>query len=163
MSLNILASEKFVFEKCSISISVPKDWQSARDMFGMPLTLMGSELNGGRPVVTITPTGLRDFKFDQKSLEQNQNEFKNGREEWLKNQNGKSLVYYPYKVEHKKNNLEIHRIGYSFEITEIKYIENTYYIFCAGQLFHLTTLLRQSHEKNYERTVEEVIGSFDCK
>ena len=157
------AKEKFVLEKGTVSITVPKDWQSAKDLFGVPLTFLGPEVSGGRPIVSFTPTGLHDYKFDQKSLEKNQEEFKVGRESWLQEKEGKSLKYFPYKVERRKDGVEIHQIGYSYEFNEIRFFEYSYYILCDGQLFHAKVLLRLDHEKQYQKVIEEIIGSFECK
>lgn len=157
------AKDQFVLSQGTISIVVPKGWQSAKDLFGVPLTFLGPESDGGRPIISITPTGLRDYKFDQKSLEKNQDEYKTSRESWLQEKEGKSLKYFPYKVEHRKDGVDLHVIGYSYEFNDIIFSEYSYYIFCGGQLFHSKVLLRRNHENQYQKIIDEMIGSFECK
>lgn len=157
------ANEKFQLNRGVVSIWVAKDWQSVKDLFGVPLTFLGPKANGARPVVSFTPTGLQDLKFDQKSLEKNQDEYKTGREAWLQSKDGKSLQYYPYQFEHLKEGIDVHKIGYAYEINEIRYSEYSYYILCGGQLFHSKVLFRQDHEKQYKNVVEKMIRSFECK
>lgn len=157
------ANEKFQLNRGVVSIFVPNDWQSARDLFGVPLTFLGPKMSGARPVVSFTPTGIQDLKFDQKSLEKNQDEYKVGREAWLRSKDGKSLEYYPYQFEHLKSGIDIHKIGYAYELNEIRYSEYSYYILCGGQLFHSKVLFRLEHEKQYQNVVDKMIRSFECK
>ena len=162
-SRQVLAKEKFLLEKGLVVINLPAGWQASKNLFGIPLTLLGPSDSGGRPIVSFTPTGINDLKFDQKSLEQNYAEYKSGREAWLNSKSGKSLEYFPYITDKRNDGVEWHRVGYSYELSEVKFLEYSYYILCGGQLFNAKTLLRQGHEKKYIKDTEEIIRSFECK
>ena len=157
------AKERFLFEKGTISVSVPKGWQTTKDLFGIPLTLLGPELAGGRPVVSFTSTGIKDLKFDQEKLEKKKSEYVSGRENWLKQKEGKSLRYFAYEVEHRNDGIEVHKIGYEYELNAIIFSEHSYYILCEGQLFHGKVLLRKDHIKKYQNLTNEIVRSFSCK
>jgi hypothetical protein len=43
------------------------------------------------------------------------------------------------------------------------YFENSYYITCGEQLFHSKTILKKAHLKDFQKNIDDIIGSFDCK
>jgi hypothetical protein len=46
-----------------ISLLIPPQWHSTKDLFGVPLTLLGPETDGARPVILFTPTGVNNITF----------------------------------------------------------------------------------------------------
>jgi hypothetical protein len=159
---NVHAKDKFVLSQGTVSLSLPLNWQSVLDLYGMPLTILGPTVDGSRPVISFTPTKL-NLKFYQKSLEQNYYEYKNGREEWVKESDGKVLEFFPYTVEKGHDGMEIHRVGYSYSINTSTYFEYSYYILCGEKLFHAKSILKKTHLQEFQKNIEDIVGSFDCK
>ncbi len=163
VSIGLNARENFQLDKATISVVVPSDWQAAKNLFGMPLTIVGPMVSSGRPVVSFTPTGIKELKFDPKKLEENYVQYKNGREEWLQTHSGKSIEYYPYTNFKNSNGLEVHKVGYSYEMGEIKFWEFSYYILCKDHLYNAKILLRHSHGEKLLKVAEDLVGSFECQ
>ena len=155
--------EKTQLKNGLVSLIIPNQWQSTKDLFGVPLTLLGPETDGARPVVLFTPTGIYNLKFDQGQLKKNQEEFKTGREAWLQAKKGKSLQYFPYQMLHLKSGTDIHQIGYSYELNDLIFLEYSYFILCENQLIHATALVRKSQETKYNDSINKIIESFECK
>lgn len=160
------AVKTFTFEegkdKESIKLQVPTKWQDARDLYGVPLFLLGPEKDGSRPTLAVTPTGLAGLNFDEKGLEKTQDEYKKGREEWLKNNGGKSVSYLPYKAE-KWGNVDVaHTIGFRYELDGQEYVEKSFYVFCKKKLYHMKSLMTSLQEKAHAKSMDETIRSFAC-
>jgi hypothetical protein len=158
----VYAKDKFLLSSGTVSLSIPVNWQSVEDLYGMPLTLLGPTVDGSRPIISFTPTKLH-IKFDQLSLEKNYDEYKDGRGAWLKEVDGKVLEFFPYKVEKRSDGVELHRVGYSYIFNDVTYFEYSYYIVCGEQLFHAKSILKKAHLKDFQKDIAEIIGSFDCK
>lgn len=160
------AVKTFSFEdgkdKDSIKLQVPAKWQDARDLYGVPLFLLGPEKDGSRPTLAVTPTGIADLAFDEKGLDKTQDQYKKGREEWLKNNGGKSVSYLPYKTE-KWGNVDVaHSIGFRYELDGQEYVEKSFYVFCKKKLYHMKSLMTSQQEKAHAKSMEETIRSFAC-
>ena len=161
-------AQSFKLPTGSVKVEVPEKWQNVSDLFGMPLMLLGPEKGGGRPVISVTPTGKavsgrNGIYFDAAELERSQKDYRAGREAWLKKYGGKSLSYVPYRVEKWEGVPEAHVLGYRYSLQGAEFAENTYYVICKDKLFHLKTLMRASHEKDYASTLDQAVRSFKCE
>ncbi len=159
------AVKTFKFEddkKERVKIDVPAKWQDAQDLYGIPLVIAGPTQDGLRPSLAITPTGIAELQFDEKSLGKTQDEYKKGREAWLKNNGGKSIAYIPYQSE-KWNGIEVaHTIGYRYEREGKKFVEKSYYVICNKKLYHMKSLMTDGQEKEIGKTMDKTIKSFAC-
>jgi hypothetical protein len=149
--------------KDQIRLEVPEKWQTAKDLFGLPLTLLGPEKGGGRPVIYVSSSGKDNVQFDPQALEANQKDYREGREQWLEKHKGFPLEFFPYKNEKWASSVEVHQMGYRYQINGLIFSEMSFFAVCKGRLFHLKWLLRDAHREDYEPVVEKVVRSFDCK
>jgi hypothetical protein len=146
-----------------LHILVPKGWQKVKEMFGIPLMILGPMTDGARPTVSFSSTDREGLNFDPIQLKQNEAQYRNGREAWLTKHKGKALEFFPYKFENSKGSPEIHTVGYRFVINDIKFIEKSYYFVCSKKIYLVKTLLRSNHENEYADTAETVARSLKCK
>jgi len=159
------AVKTFKFEddkKERVKIDVPSNWQDAQNLYGIPLVLAGPTQDGLRPSLAITPTGIADLQFDEKGLTKSQDEYKKGREAWLKNNGGKSIAYLPYQSEKWKGIEVAHTIGYRYELEGQKYIEKSYYVVCNKKLYHMKSLMTDGQERKIGKTMDKTVKSFAC-
>jgi hypothetical protein len=159
------AVKTFKFEddkKERVKIDVPANWQDAQDLYGIPLVVIGPTQDGLRPSLAITPTGIADLQFDEAGLSKTQDEYKKGREAWLKTNGGKSIAYLPHQTE-KWNGIEVaHSIGYRYEREGKKFVEKSYYITCNKKFYHLKSLMTDGQEKEIGKTMDKTVKSFAC-
>ncbi len=157
----------FNLNRGAVTIDVPVDWQSAPDLFGMPLVLLGPDNGERRPVITLTPTGIENLNYDPKGLKNDQAGYKNGREKWLSKHNGKAVKFFPYENIKSKDSkqtgvTDIHKIGYEYQISGKEFIEESYFVTCKNKLYHLKSVLNKKHEKQFSKIIKDIIGSFSC-
>lgn len=157
------AAQSFQLKDAKVRIEVPQGWQEARDLYGMPLMLLGPEAAGGRPVISVTPTGLGKSQLDAQSLVQDEAGFRQGREAWLKKMNGKAIAYSKYRALKWEGIEQAHAIGYRYEIGGVEHVEYSYFVLCKGQFHHVKTLVRAGHEDAYRATVDQIVKSFGCE
>jgi hypothetical protein len=151
-----LAGEKF-------RVEIPKGWQEIEGLFGMPYFLLGPRRDGARPVLSVTPTGIHNARFDEKALGKSEATYREGRERWLKKRGGTALEYFPYRKESWSGGIEVHGIGFRYRLGGIVFAEMSYYLVCKSRLFHLKTLLRESQLVAYEKVARQAVESFSCE
>jgi hypothetical protein len=156
-------TRRFALKDGPVSLDVPAGWQALPDYLGVPLMLMGPPVGNGRPVISLTPTGKSYATLKPDELDRNQRDYRTGREAWLARKGGRSLAYAPFRSE-KVGSTEFNSIGYRYRLAGgEEYVESSLYVVCKGKLFHLSTLVRGSHESHYSDPVERVIRSFGCE
>jgi hypothetical protein len=153
----------FDFKKGNVTVDIPKEWNSVVGYLGIPLTLMGPMKEGSRPLIYVTPTGVViDKPMDAQKISQTQDEYKQGRENWLKKQNGTAVKYYPYNNLDWPNNRNVHKIGYTYRITKGEFTEYSYYVTCNNKLYHYKSLMKTDVEKEHSQTVDTILQSIKC-
>jgi len=154
--------KKFKLSRGTIQIDVPKEWQSAPDLYGIPLMLLGPEQAGRRPTLAVVPSGQPGQKITSEDLKANPDGFRIGREKWLKKYQGKALEFFPYQYEKLSNGSEVHTLGYRYEISSLKFTEKSYYVVCQGKLYILKSVLSDGHTSDAENSIQNTVRSLSC-
>jgi len=152
----------FTLKEGKINLDVPETWQEAEHLFGLELMILGPSKLNRRPVLSLDSTAF-EWSFDSKKLKANEEQYKVGREAWLKNKNGKSFEFYPYEYKKISSYLERHSLGYTYEFADEVFEEKSYFLKCRNKLFHLKTLTLKKEETAQKLVLEKMINSFDCK
>ncbi len=162
-SLTIVnAAERFeVFGKIA-TFDLPKNWKAVTKEIGVPLKLLGPLHEGRRPVITFVPIDLKNEKILLKDASKAEEGYKVSRLTWLQKFNGTAIKFKPLKV-YKQSNNEVHKFGYTYSFNNVNYSENSYYIYCNNNNYHLKSLVQLEHGKKWDRVVEQIINSFGCK
>jgi hypothetical protein len=69
-----------------VSVDVKENWEAAKDLFGVPLTVLGPWANESRPVVTIVPTKLTKSDISEEQFKKTFENFKKEKDEWVRSQ-----------------------------------------------------------------------------
>jgi hypothetical protein len=157
------APTKFKMKNGSVSFIVPEHWENANGLFGVQLMLLGPMKSENRPVVTVESTDFAGMTFDSSSLKKNEKEYQEGRTEWLKKYNGKSLEFFNYQSTELASKITDHHIGFRYEIGNSEFVEHSHYITCGKNLYHLKTLLRANEESAHKPSLDKMINSFTCQ
>ena len=158
------AVQEFKIGDDRFSIDVPKSWQSPKDFYGFPVSLIGPETPAGRrTVIGITPAGASD---DEKVFDQGDKDLKAyiaGREAWLEQFDGKSISFDPYQKTKWNGIEEAHTLGYHYELPTGKFYERSLFVLCNGRrLIHIKTLVPTDQEKTDNRVVDDTLKSMKC-
>jgi hypothetical protein len=157
------AEQNFDVGASKIKLNLPKDWQAAHDVFGLPLVIMSPEVSDGgrRAVISVVPTGLTGVKMDPKNLGADQKSYQKARKEWLSQYEGKALEFFPYKNT-KWGNSDVHTIGYKYEINGEQLVENSYYVVCNDQLYHFKSMTTTAQDSAFKGAIDDSLRSFQC-
>ncbi len=174
-SSSFAETAKFKLSKSVVSFDVPSDWQAIDDFAGLPLAILGPDeniLNDSRPIITVVDSGVK-AEIDPKVLEKEQGDYEMGRREWLKEYDGKALKFYPYKQIKFSKVQDVHQIGFEYSLGEAEdsrapassneFAENSYYLTCDGKFFFIKTVIKKSKMEKYNKTMDAILNSFDCK
>src|SRR6185312_15996321 len=75
----------------TIRLKVPSGWQDVKNLMNAPLTLLGPERKGIRPVINFVPTGVSSSSIDEGSFKGDVKAWENGRKKFLKEEGGTLL------------------------------------------------------------------------
>lgn len=145
----------------SVSIDVPAGWQSAEGLYGIDLMILGPEVAGDRPVVSVIDLGespaieLDDPKSDEQ-------EYRTGREEWLAAKEGKFIKLIPLRIDSIAD-AKGFTVGYRYSLEGKEYTENTWYVVCKGNAYNLKTLVPLAAAKDSLPTINKIITGFSCQ
>lgn len=157
------AQQKFKLEHGTVQMDVPAEWQTAEGLMGAPLAILGPEGSGHRASMLVVPLGIGPDTFNPSELKDGAHSYKAGREAWLKQVQGRSLAYLPYKEVKLNNSGVAHSLGYRYQIGEDQFLAKTYYVTCKEKVFHLKTVMTPSQETAHAKTVDQMIASFTCE
>ncbi|MBL6990894.1 MAG: hypothetical protein ISR65_14005 [Bacteriovoracaceae bacterium] len=146
----------------NIFLWVPNNWQTAKNLFGLPLSVLGPSKFGGRPIISITPTTITKIQLDPQDLKNDQSKYRQGRQKWLDKMKGKLIKYYPYKRVVWENMTSVDQIGFRYRLSKGEFVEFSYFAICNKELFHIKTLNRVKHEKVYRATIDKILKSISC-
>ncbi len=149
-------------KKIKVTVSVPEGWESAENLFGIPLTVLGPWANESRPVMTFLFTHLTTKKFSEDEFQKLFKDFQTDKDEWVKSHKGELLKYEPTTKVELRPDLTGHFIGAEFKMNNIVFIERSYYLYCKDQVYNLKYSIRDEH-RPYLPTLQKMVGEFKCE
>lgn len=167
LSTGIMAAKKLSYQKFkvfgkNVYFELPSDWKTVNKEIGVPLKLMGPKYEGRRPVITMVPIDAEGRKVELKDPKKALESYKKSRLSWLQKFNGNAIKFNPIK-HYKVNQNEFHQFGYLYSFNGTNFLENSYYVWCDNNTYHVKTLVQVEHAKKWERLVKQITDSFQCK
>lgn len=144
-----------------VSVDVKENWEAAKDLFGIPLTVLGPWANESRPVVSILPTNVKKTDTSEEQFKKYFSDFKKDKDEWVQEHKGKLISYEP-ATSVKMGEKSGHFIGAEFVINNVHFIERSYYLFCKDEIYNLKYSMRDEHRK-YTKDLQKVVEDFKCE
>lgn len=156
-------TESFELEgKKKVTVTYPEGWETIRELYGIPLAILGPFANESRPVLSILPTSVKEEKHSAKDFQKLFEDFKAEKEKWIESHKGKLIKYEPLTVVNPRKDLSGHYIGAEFMINYVHFIERSYYLYCKGEVYNLKYSIRNEHKK-YVKDLQKMIGDFKCE
>ncbi len=157
LSLLIIGLCSFAVSAKEYSIKIPEGWREVKDLYGIPVTLLGPSVSPKpRAVIQIIPTNLPPAKMNDSEAVAFGMKYAEGRKLWIKEQDGEIYELVPGKFE---NNRMV--AGVSYRLNQKSYIERTHYVNCPKQIFHLKIILNYENREQLSES-ESVVRSFSC-
>lgn len=145
-----------------VTLEVPAGWETVKDLFGIPLAVLGPWNDESRPVLSILFTHLTREKFAQKDFQNLFADFKNEKDAWVKSHQGTLISYEPATPVDFGKDLSGHYIGLEFEMNSIHFIERSYYLYCKNEVYNLKYSLRDEHRQHLAQ-LQKLVREFKCK
>ena len=153
-----VAAKSISYKESRFSVDVPKNWREVKDLYGIPVTLLGPSVSPKpRAVVQIIPTPLPHGEMKKEDAKKFGEDYAEGRKRWLKEQGGELLELLPGS--YQENRL---MAGVSYKLNQKRYLERTYYVNCPKQLYHLKIVLNFENLDSLKES-EEIVRSFACQ
>jgi hypothetical protein len=147
----------------TIHLKVPGDWQDVKDFMNAPLTLLGPERKGIRPVINFVSTGVGTGRVDESAFQGDVKSWQRGRQKFLKIQGGRLLEFYPYKDESWKSGVKAHIYGMRYQLGEAEIVSRSYYVECKSKLYIAKSLIRAENEAEFGPVALDTLRSFECE
>lgn len=155
-------SKSLVWKDQRFAIDVPEGWREVKDLYGIPVTLLGPVKNQTRPVVQVIPTPLHAVEIKADNAKGFGEKYAEGRRKWLMAQNGKLIELLPGRFETLKDGSKMLSTGVSYQMNQKAFIERTFYVSCPKNIFHLK-IVQNFELVNQLQESETIVRSFRCK
>ncbi|MFL5784652.1 MAG: hypothetical protein ACJ76H_08595 [Bacteriovoracaceae bacterium] len=153
--------QSFVIQDKKISIDVPGGWQGVKDLYGLPLVVLGPWENSSRPAISWMYTGMTKKIMKEDEFRKIFTGFKEDKESWLKEHSGKLLKFEQPTEKSFSKDLSGHFIGAEFVVNDIHFIERSYYLYCKDEVYNVKWSIRDEHRK-YLAEIDKIVGSTKC-
>ena len=154
--------QTFKLKDRSIQFDLPGSWRSEKDLFGLPLVLLGPYGDGSRVTISISDSGVDGLTFDEDGMDDSQIVYQKGRKKWLKQLGLKLIKFIPYHVETWNHVDNVQSTGLAYKAINLDFHEFTHYLNCNGRLYHLKALLREDLYQKEMSLTRQVLTSFKC-
>ncbi len=144
-----------------ITIDVPQGWESVRDLYGLPLVVLGPWENKSRPAISWMYTGMTSKIMKGSEFQKLFTDFKKDKEDWLKGHAGKLLKFEEATPAKYSKDLSGHFVGAEFVVNDIHFIERSYYLYCSDEVYNVKYSIRDEHRK-YLTSIDKIVGSLKC-
>ena len=159
-------AQNYELQNQKFSVDLQDGWKGVENIAGNPLVIFGPENkeSGNRTVMLFTPTGVEDSKNFFSGAKGNSEKYKDGREDWLKENEGKALSYDPYQEEKWTGVEKAHFFGFHYELDTGNFYERSVYLLCGGnKIFHVKSLVAAEDETKHNAIVDQTIKSLKCE
>ena len=145
----------------SMEITVPKGWDYAQNVLGMPHLWVSPLENERRNTMGLTFTGLKGANWTAETMAKEQGNYQTGRVAWAKKTNATIKQFLRPYVGKTVDQKLIHGVGYVFEKNGTLETEGSYFILCPSSLNHLK-VLAMGDEAKMNAIISPVLKSLKC-
>jgi hypothetical protein len=158
-----IASTWTRYQNYKIHLDVPQNWRIERDLYGMPIMVLGPERNGERAVLSVQDTPVYGMEFDHKLLQKTKNQYYEGRKNWLEEfEDSKFLSEIPYRHLKWTNGNDGFEMGFKYEARGIELEERSIQINCNNRLFLFKTLTSNKIPESDNAVLRKLVEQLDC-
>jgi len=151
------------YENNKFQFHLPPSWKVERDLYGVPIAILGPERGGERAVLEVQTTPLRDFTFDHQVSARAQKNYFEGRKKWLSQFDGSQfLSEIPYHKLASEVGLDGSEIGYRYKLRGRQFEERSIQLNCGGSFYLIKGLLSDKNSPQDRVELGKLISDFQC-
>jgi hypothetical protein len=144
-----------------IRINILSAWEPVKDLYGLPLVVLGPWENKSRPAITWVFTGMNAKHMTPEEFRKLFVTFKKEKEDWLKGHSGRLLKFEEATPIQFSPKLKGHFIGAEFMVSDVHFIERSYYLYCKDEVYNVKWSIRDEHRK-FMKDLTSIVGSLEC-
>jgi hypothetical protein len=156
------AVETHVIQEKKIQIDVPKEWETVKDLYGLPLVALGPEEDETRPAIAFSFTGMTKKIMKVESFQKLFTDFRKEKETWVQKHKGKLIKFEEMTPVKTTGDIHGHYIGAEFLVEDTHFVERSYYLYCKDEVYHVKWSMRDEHRKHM-KDIDQITRSFSCK
>lgn len=158
------ASKWTRYQNYKIHLDAPEGWQIERDLYGMPIMVLGPERDGERAVLSVQHTPIYGMEFDHKLLVKTKKQYYEGRKNFINSMNNDSkfLSEIPYRHLRWTNGNDGFEMGFRYESRGITLEEKSIQVNCGNRLFLFKTLSSDKLPDADTKTLAKLVNELDC-
>ena len=145
-----------------IKIDVPAGWESAKNLFGIPLSILGPFDKDSRPALMVLYTNLSMRNFNKAEFEAHFMKFRAEKDAWVRSHGGSLTSFTEVTKTKLSPTVEGVYIGSEFVIKGITFSERSFYVYCDEDVYNIKWSIREAHKKHLP-VLEKIVSSFQCK
>jgi len=154
--------ENHVIQEKKVQIEVPKEWETVKDLYGLPLVALGPEEDETRPAIAFTFTGMTKKIMKEESFQKLFIDFRKEKDNWVRKHKGQLLKFEEMTPVKMTSDVHGHFIGAEFIVEDTHFVERSYYLYCKDEVYHVKWSMRDEHRKHM-KDLDVITRSFSCK
>ena len=157
------ALRKFTLDRGTVRFAIPTGWQDAQGLFNAPLTLLGPERDGARPVVTVLPSGTTSGKADDVAAREDEAVYRKGRRDFLRKMGGELVDFIPFEAENWGDGVHAQSVGFRYRLGNAELVSRSYYVTCRNRFYMIKSLIRSEADGEFQPVARRIVRSFRCE
>ena len=169
-ALNLLAAFCFStaqaewvrYENYKVQVQLPSQWKVQKDLYGVPIVVLGPERKGERAVLEIQHTPAKNYVFDHAQSADSQDTYFVGRKAWLSRYDGEFVSKIPYQKLSSAHHLDGSEIGYKYKLRGHQFEERSVQVNCDGSMYMIKSLVSDLSPNEDRVALGKMISQFQC-
>lgn len=154
--------ESHIIQGKKVQIEVPKEWETVKDLYGLPLVALGPEEDETRPAIAFTYTGMTKKIMKVENFQKLFSDFRKEKDDWVRKHKGQLLKFEEMTPVKMTSEVHGHFIGAEFIVEDTHFVERSYYLYCKDEVYHVKWSMRDEHRKHM-KDIDVITRSFSCK
>ena len=151
------------YQNYKIKLDVPTGWKIERDLFGMPITVLGPERNGERAVLSVQHTPVIGMEFNHQNIIKTKNQYYEGRKKWADSlEDASFLSEIPYQHLKLENGSDGFEMGFRYHARNLDLEEKSIQLNCGNRLFLIKTLSSNKIPETDSAELAKLVSGLDC-
>ena len=152
------------YQDYKVKLDVPQGWKIVKDLYGMPIMVLGPEREHERAVLSVQHTDVPNIVFNHKKIKENSETYYTARKEFIEGMGELTFTSkIPYEKLNTKTGSEGFQIGFRYQSDEIEREEKSIHITCRNKLYLLKTLTNNQLPNEDKTTISKIVSNFDCQ
>ena len=151
------------YQDYKVHLDPPAAWKIERDLYGMPITVLGPMKNGERAILNIQHSPVYGLEFDHALLKKTKAQYYHGRHEWVDHRGDTKYVSdLPYRHLQWKNGNDGFELGFRYQARGLTFEEKSVQINCGKRLYFIKTLSSSKTSSTDKAVLSKLINEINC-